>query len=66
MDTIRSLQLVVGILTLGLGAFLILGREAIVARQRARLPVAQPAMLWIVLGGLLVLVGVGQLAAYAL
>ena len=66
VTTIRLLQLVVGILTLGLGLFMILRREAIVSRQRARLSSAQPAMLWLVLGGLLALVGVFQLAAYAL
>ncbi len=65
-DDVSILQLVLGIVALALGSFMIVRREAIVARHRRRLgPRAQPPMLWIVLGCLLAVCGLVEFVAAA-
>jgi hypothetical protein len=58
------LRLVVGLIFLVFGLFTVLARNRIVARQTARgIARPQPAMLWIVMGGPFILLGVVWLAA---
>lgn len=59
----QVLHLVVGLASLAVGLTGVLGRDRIVARHRRRhVKSPQPAMAWIVLGGLLVLVGLSQIS----
>jgi hypothetical protein len=52
-------RLVLGLAFLALGLVSVLGRDRIVARHRARGKAhPQPPMLWLVLGGLYLLIGV--------
>jgi hypothetical protein len=57
-------RLILGIAFLALGSVTLLARDRIVARHRSHnVARRQPAMLWIVMGGLYLLIGAVWLAA---
>lgn len=56
-----ALHLILGVVGVVLGAFMILKRDWITANHQRRKGRAEVPMFWMIFGGLMVLLGVGQI-----